>query len=375
MLRENDKGKKGATGEKPDERNQYNQNFQNRFCGCEDEYDPQQQSGTMYQCIGLNGGCGEDWWHPTCIVGLDSSWYKRAVKDHKKAKEAAKKAKAASKPATSTSTDTVAVGESAVDEEDDDEDDGPVPPGFPDDNMFESFICYKCVEAQPWIKKYAGAPGFLEPVFRRSLAPSPEDAEKVEVKKSKDETVDTIPIVSTGLKRKADDDDEESSQKKAKTDTATVAASASTSAKTCTVVSRPTPTGTFSLCCITDFRTKLCRCGDCFPLLASHPQLLDEEDIYEPPMSETSSVHGASGGGSVASLLDRGERALSTMDRVKAIEGVMAFNKLKEGLTPFFREFAETGKVISAEDVKRHFAKMRGDDGNGLNEFPDGQAR
>lgn len=51
------------------------------------------------------------------------------------------------------------------------------------------------------------------------------------------------------------------------------------------------------------------------------------------------------------------------MDRVKAIEGVMAFNHLKEKLTPFFKEFAESGRVISAEDIKAHFAKMRGDEG------------
>ena len=61
-------------------------------------------------------------------------------------------------------------------------------------------------------------------------------------------------------------------------------------------------------------------------------------------------------------MFDRGEKALNSMDRVKAIEGVMAFNKLKEKLTPFFKEFAESGKAISAEDIKEHFAKMRGDD-------------
>jgi len=40
----------------------------------------------------------------------------------------------------------------------------------------------------------------------------------------------------------------------------------------------------------------------------------------------------------------------------------MAYNHLKEKLKPFFREFAESGKAISAEDIKAHFAKMRGDE-------------
>ncbi|KAF4625174.1 hypothetical protein G7Y89_g12994 [Cudoniella acicularis] len=50
------------------------------------------------------------------------------------------------------------------------------------------------------------------------------------------------------------------------------------------------------------------------------------------------------------------------VDRVRAIEGVMAYNHLKDKLKPFFQQFAESGKAISAEDIKAHFAKMRGDE-------------
>ena len=38
------------------------------------------------------------------------------------------------------------------------------PPGFPHEDEFESMICYKCVESNPWIKQYAGTPGFLPAV-------------------------------------------------------------------------------------------------------------------------------------------------------------------------------------------------------------------
>ncbi len=62
------------------------------------------------------------------------------------------------------------------------------------------------------------------------------------------------------------------------------------------------------------------------------------------------------------SLYDRGESALKNVDRVRAIEGVMAYNHLKDKLKPFFQQFAESGKAISAEDIKAHFAKMRGDE-------------
>lgn len=82
--------------------------------------------------------------------------------------------------------------------------------------------------------------------------------------------------------------------------------------------SLPTPPPTsFSLFCKESFREHFCRCPECYPLLKQYPQLLEEEYSYEPPLSDS----GAEGGESVGtgSLLDRGEAALSTFDRVRAI--------------------------------------------------------
>ena len=53
--------------------------------------------------------------------------------------------------------------------EDEEDQDPPMPPGFPAEDDFEGFICYKCVDANPWIKRYAASPGFLNPVFRKEL--------------------------------------------------------------------------------------------------------------------------------------------------------------------------------------------------------------
>ena len=70
------------------------------------------------------------------------------------------------------------------------------------------------------------------------------------------------------------------------------------------------------------------------------------------------------GHGSVGSrsLLDRGEAALSTMDRMRAIEGVMAYNHLRDKVKAFLQPFAESGQAVGAEDVKAYFARLRGDD-------------
>jgi len=40
----------------------------------------------------------------------------------------------------------------------------------------------------------------------------------------------------------------------------------------------------------------------------------------------------------------------------------MAYNHLKDKLRPFFEQFAKSGQAIGAEDIKAHFAKMRGDE-------------
>lgn len=82
------------------------------------------------------------------------------------------------------------------------------------------------------------------------------------------------------------------------------------------------PEGSFSMFLKVGFRERFCRCPSCYPKLSKFPQLLEEEESYEPPISES----GEDGGQSVgsASLLDRGEAALSNVDRVRAI-GMYSF--------------------------------------------------
>ena len=98
----------------------------------------------MFQCLGLSGeedgGCGEDWWHPECVVGLGRDW-------------------------TRAQAQTKSERNAEIDGPDDADADHPLPPGFPDEDSFDTFICYKCVDANPWIKQYAGTAGFLPPVY------------------------------------------------------------------------------------------------------------------------------------------------------------------------------------------------------------------
>lgn len=386
--------KGGVHSEAPDPNNKYNQNFQNHFCGCECDYDPFMQKGTMFQCLGLGtagtGGCGEDWWHPGCVVGLGPDWFEASSRKGtpKKSKNEGllesitevAEAVVDEKPTVGMEVEgqpNAETGPANEHQDDEDEDeDPPLPPGFPHEDDFEGFLCYKCVDANPWIKRYAGASGFLAPVFRRSAAPSPETG----ILGKTEALVESN--LANAKKRKAEDDEESdasgpakrlkdevpggsSSEPKTILDNQSSVSNPETTVKETTSCKLkalpPAPLGQLSLFFKVDFRDHLCRCPDCFPDLAKHPHLLEEEEIYEPPISESGEEAGGSTVGS-GSIYDRGESALKNVDRVRAIEGVMAYNHLKEKLKPFFQQFAESGQAISAEDIKSHFAKMRGDE-------------
>lgn len=331
-LRADERGVKGVSGETARQGNKYNQNFENRFCGCGEVYDAETERGTMFQCLGLGtvetGGCGEDWWHPECLVGV--------------AKYSSEKEK--------------------MKEREEEEEEPPLPPGFPGEDDFDAFICYKCVEANPWIKRYAGTAGFLSAVHKRDTTDLKE-AEKVEE------------VDESTKKRKLDEPDEpdepERAAKRTKDDPAQSEPSTlATSTHPCKYTSLPPPpTGLMSLFLHDDFRTHLCHCPSCFPYLKPHLQLREEEEIYEPPLSETHSAHNSTGT-RTNSLLDLGEAALSNVDRVRAIEGVMAYNHLKEKVKAFLKPFAESGEAVSAEAIKGYFERLRGDEG-GISEARD----
>ena len=328
--------KGGVHSELPAATNRYNQNFQNVFCGCEKDYDAYKEKGTMYQCLGLgtveDGGCGEDWWHPNCVVGLAEDW---GVKRDGKMPEGGQDATL--KETNGTTRDQGGNGDGASADKD-----PPPPPGFPSEDDFEAFICYKCVDAYPWIKRYAGTEGFLPPVYK---GPS-----------------DSIQALSSNKRKAEDETDDSTVAKKLKDDVGKASPAPAPAPNNCRYNALPpAPTGSLSLFLKASFRDSFCRCPTCYPRLSPHPQLLEEEDSYEPPLSE-SGDEGA-GGSSVGtgSLLDRGERALSNVDRVRAIEGVMVYNHLKDKVKSFLQPFAETGQPVGAEDVKKYFEKLRGD--------------
>ena len=329
----------------------------------------------MFQCLGLGtvetGGCGEDWWHPQCLMGLPKDWHTAEARKLK--------IEDGFSDNHTIETEQGHTHNQITGEEQSDADDEPATPqGFPDEEDFETFVCYKCVESNPWIKQYAGTTGFLSPVFKK-VSSSAYDTAVGGVEQGDPATKNSAPPEINGSKkRKASDDEADgrspSPAKRPKDDSSVENEPAASSAATTTATlpkqkhdALPqAPMGTFSLFLKEDFREHLCHCPSCYPHLLPHPQLLEEEDVYEPPLSEAGDSEAVPGSGArsqgTGSLLDRGEAALSTMDRVRAIEGVMAYNHLKDKVKDFLKPYAESGKPVGAEDIKAYFEKLRGDD-------------
>ncbi|KAJ5965759.1 hypothetical protein N7481_012473 [Penicillium waksmanii] len=363
-LREDPKtGRKGVHSQEASSNNKYNHNFRNRFCGCGEKYDPHQEKGTMFQCLGLGtvetGGCGEDWWHPECLIGLSRDWHKAN--------------------GVVAKTEPIGGGDATTDERALEEDDEtPLPPGFPAEEDFWQLICFKCLDSAPWLKKYAGTPGFLPPVFlnggleKKSVAVDETKDSKTEEKK---ESSGQEEKTENSKKRKAEDDNdtqEEPTAKKAKEQEKEEPISNNPPSPQSkknppkpkhTSLPPSAPTTSFSLFLQPDFRDHLCRCAECFPNLAPFPQLREEEDTYEPPLSDDGEGEAnAAASTGTGSLLERGEAALSNVDRVRAIEGAMIYNHLRDKVKDFLKPFAESGQAVSAEDIKGYFEKLRGDE-------------
>lgn len=358
----------------------------------------------MFQCLGLGtvseGGCGEDWWHPECLVGFTREEYAKLIEkpETKDANGTATDAEVTgeAKKEEMDTTDTLVLDAAALERngadgndvvaeaEEVEDEDPPLPQGFPAEDDFDHFLCYKCIEANPWIKSYAASPGFLPPVYTEkdlnvaqptqhttsAEAVTNDDSNKRKAS-DEDEAEQTDALLSApaSVKRQKSEDPN-GALSSIPEDTATTTSTFSITPKkedmaTCKVASLPplpttALTKPFSLFLKPDFRNYLCRCADHFPLLKPHQQLLEEEDTYEPPISEDGEEGAQSVG--TGSILDRGEAAFNNMDRVRAIQGAMAYAQLKDKVSAFLKPFAESGQAVGAEDVKAYFEKLRGDE-------------
>ncbi|KAK6460063.1 putative zinc finger in N-recognin-domain-containing protein [Scheffersomyces coipomensis] len=292
----------------PSSSNVYNQNFKGLFCSCEKQYDPVKETGNMIQCF-LGSVCGEDWYHEECILGYEPGTFtsvtKSDIKEDIKSEENAKES---------------SVGE--INENSDVK-----VPHFPDLESFDSFICWKCVS-------------YYESVFQALK----DDTEIIHsILPHFDQISNSKEWYQKYQNFKSQSNQSESVGKKIK-------------------LEKDPTKATYSIFLKLGFKEKmkdlieiLGKETELYQFLISNDFLYNNDPIYEPP--EEDSDDGASS--TTGSLLDLGSEALSTLPREKAIEGIQALDKISSKLRDFLKPFAEQGKVVTEDEVRDFFAKVK----------------
>ncbi|EPB89142.1 hypothetical protein HMPREF1544_04009 [Mucor circinelloides 1006PhL] len=295
------------------EKNQYNHNFKNLYCRCNQTYDPEKEEETMYQCIAC-----EDWFHERCIGNIPE----------------------------------------AIDE-------------------FDCYVCRDCTKKYPFLmngkdaKFSFGLSKGDEPIHQWILpesqvkdAPQKEDSTAT---KSEAPTVtndasnaglataanqETLFLdkdtTATGEKRKREEEEPTNKQSiianrfkkmKCESDCQNVD------------ISLLPEHDHIEIFLQDDWRQGLCKCVQCMEDYKAHQveYLLEEETTVEPENDEDAGK----------SLLEVGMEQLQRMDRVQAIESVRAFQTLASDLKQFFGTFKEEGKIVTKEDVQEYFDAKR----------------
>ncbi|KAG0224083.1 putative E3 ubiquitin-protein ligase ubr7 [Mortierella sp. GBA43] len=337
------------------ELNQYNHNYLGRFCWCDILYDPAKEESTMLQCVAC-----EDWFHDTCI-GIT-----------------------------------------------------------PHNDDFDDFICRDCTRTYPFLRQYAQHPLFMIGLSAKGGDPKSITMVDCSKKDNKDNGGDAkgkgvttreeqdVDVVTTDDSMTAASTLTESTASTSASTTATTTTTTATTVtstttvtvsletsletkqpsssnpmkrphektiegsteeesavngnsenkrpklETCKLQDQPPdayPEQEMNLFATEGWRSLLCQCDACMDRYTKENVsfILGEEPIFEDDDDEEEET----------SILESGMKKLSEMDRVKMMDGMLAYNKMSDEIRTFLTPFSEQDKVVTAEDIKAFFlAKM-----------------
>lgn len=300
--------------DKSERTNRYGHNFEGRFCSCNEAYDPTKERGIMFQCL-FGDACNEDWYHEECIINVPRGSSKR----HLRAKKETPEGVNLLDTMEDAHSENVQAPDEVTPDDDESEDELLTIEGLPRQSEVSAFVCWLCVRKHKAVMKLiSDIPGLATRVDR----PGRPDTAKAELK--------AVPGADTDepLKKRVKIEEDHSS------------ASESNESD-------------FSLFFKDDFQHKLCKRTEApiVKLLKEFPFFAEEEEIYEPPEDDDAN----------SSLLDAGTRALNSLPREQAMNGLRAYEQIRQQLTSFLRPFAEEGKVVTEGDVNGFFEKFRDD--------------
>ncbi|TFK24108.1 hypothetical protein FA15DRAFT_619833 [Coprinopsis marcescibilis] len=320
------------------EYNKYGQNFRGAFCRCGRPYDAEKERETMIQCLSC-----EDWFHESCC-NLRERPTSRAPTPEVESKEK-------EEPTPAESTEEDARSETSC---------SSLPPALITAADYDSFVCGACVSKIKILKKYAGTPGAMI-VGRDALG---SEWRRIGDLIGKDDDVaiedDDTPNAAGSKRRLVPSSDDEHAPEPKRTRTAS---DPTLNEVAPCLAPRPNPLaskvlgrdpsagnlGTGDVFLTDGFRERWCHCEDCRTSLENHRYLVEEEETYEPPEDPDSGL----------SLEELGMRALSRLPHGRAIDGIHAFNKMRDGFKSFFEPFAAQGKVVDESDVRDFFEKLK----------------
>ncbi|QBM90695.1 E3 ubiquitin-protein ligase UBR7 [Metschnikowia aff. pulcherrima] len=294
--------------------NNYNQNFAGHFCSCSVLYNPVLETQTMHQCY-LGDVCGEDWFHQECILGYKPGAFVKSLFEG----SGENKLDDLPPPGVDAASETVAKIAQTGFENDPEE---PVP-HFPSLDSFGEFICWKCVskhnEAFDELSRHKDIVVCQKPHFTDVT--------------SADEWADREAELET-----------EQLAKRQKTES-----NSKFSRAPCSLFLKE------------KFHVRLALLKDQLPessslckLLRNFEFLTVEDPIYQPEEEDVVSTQASEG-----SLYDMGSTALLALPLPQALEGLEAYDVMKEKLRGFFKEFVDQKKVVTEDEVRDFFGKMK----------------
>ncbi|KAJ8586714.1 hypothetical protein M405DRAFT_853221 [Rhizopogon salebrosus TDB-379] len=313
--------------EEENRENKYDHNFSSVFCRCGRPYDPKSERETMIQCLAC-----EDWFHESCL--------------HLRTRPSSRQASPVREIEAATPDDDANDGQSEASS-------SGLPPPLISAEDYDAFVC----------SSYAGTQGAIM-VVRDAEGDSWKklggSASDMNARTSTEEELLDIDdsLSAPGLKRSRSrsfhSEEPERKRQHISPEPSSLCLAPAPNPIAQAMFQRVLPDakaslGTGDVFLTEGWRERWCRCSRCLPSLDSHPYLVEEEETYEPPEDPDSGL----------SLEELGMRALERLPRDRAIDGIRAFNDMRDDLLSYLRPFAQEGRVVSEADVRLFFESLR----------------
>lgn len=316
---------------KTNDKNRYNHNFEGRYCRCDVHYDPEKEVSTMYQCVAC-----EDWFHENCIGNIPE-----AIEDFEcyVCRDCTKKYPFLMNGKDDKFSYGLSIGNNSISK-------WIIPEGLLRES---STVQPENSGDKPPLAEVTSSES---PIANTSIAgrvtESTDEASKIAEKAANGQEQEQVINTSaeSGEKRKREEEQTDSfianTFKKAK--------AANNTCENVDVSLLPEHDNV-EIFLQEGWREGLCKCATCKEgYKASNVEfLLTEEKTHEPEEDEDAGK----------SLMEVGMEQLQRVDRVQALESLLAYKTLADDIKNYFESFKNTGKIVTKEDINAFFDAKR----------------